>query len=88
VAGFPSSFWHVSERRWSVATGEVSTEYFPMTPFWRLSVVTFLYESCLPGALFRSLPTSNFLHSLSITSILGHIHGAVNVCKKITNCTV
>jgi hypothetical protein len=26
-------------------------------------------------------------HSLSITSILGHMHGAVNVCKKITNCT-
>jgi hypothetical protein len=34
------------------------------------------------SALFRSLPTSNFLHSLSITSILGHMHGAVNVCKK------
>jgi hypothetical protein len=32
--------------------------------------------------LFRSLPTSKFLHSLSITSILGHMHGAVNVYKK------
>jgi hypothetical protein len=39
-------------------------------------------------ALFRCTPNSNFLHSLSITSILGHMHGAVNVCKKITNCTV
>jgi hypothetical protein len=39
-------------------------------------------------ALFRSPQNSNFLHSLSITSILGHMHGAVNVCKKITNCTV
>jgi hypothetical protein len=29
-----------------------------------------------------------FTLSLSITSILGYMHGAVNVCKKITNCTV
>jgi hypothetical protein len=39
-------------------------------------------------ALFRWLPNSKFLHSLSITSILEHMHGAVNVYKKITNCTV
>jgi hypothetical protein len=39
-------------------------------------------------ALFRCVPTSKFLHSLSITSILGHMHRSVNVCKKITNCTV
>jgi hypothetical protein len=36
----------------------------------------------------RCTPNSKFLHSLSITSILEHMHGAVNVCKKITNCTV
>jgi hypothetical protein len=33
-------------------------------------------------APFRSLPNSKFLHSLSITLILEHMHGAVNVCKK------
>jgi hypothetical protein len=39
-------------------------------------------------ALFSSPPNFNFLRSLSITSILEHMHGVVNVCKKITNCTV
>jgi hypothetical protein len=33
-------------------------------------------------ARFRSLQSSKFLRSLSITSILGHMHGAVNICKK------
>jgi hypothetical protein len=39
----------------------------------------------VPGATaapFTSPPNSNFLHSLSITSILGYMHEAVNVCKK------
>jgi hypothetical protein len=39
-------------------------------------------------ALFRFYQNSNFLYSLSITSILGYMHEAVNVYKKITNCTV
>jgi hypothetical protein len=33
-------------------------------------------------APFRSLQSFKFLHSLSITLILGHMYGAVNVCKK------
>jgi hypothetical protein len=33
-------------------------------------------------APFRCIQSSKFLHSLSITSILEHMHGAVNVCKK------
>ena len=39
-------------------------------------------------ALFRLLPNSKFFHSLSITSIFSRLHGALNVGKKITNCTV
>jgi hypothetical protein len=38
--------------------------------------------------LFTSLPNSKFLHSLSITLIFRHMHGAFNVGKKITNYTV
>jgi len=33
-------------------------------------------------ALFRSHQSSKFFHSLSITSIFGHIYGALNVDKK------
>jgi hypothetical protein len=29
-----------------------------------------------------------FFYSLSIISIFGHMHGVVNVDKKITNCTI
>ena len=39
-------------------------------------------------ALFRSPPNSKFFHSLSITLIFRRMHGALNVYKKITNCTV
>ena len=39
-------------------------------------------------ALFRYPQNSKFFHSLSITSIFSRLHGALNVGKKITNCTV
>ena len=39
-------------------------------------------------ALFRYPQNSKFFHSLSITSIFSRLHEALNVGKKITNCTV
>ena len=38
--------------------------------------------------LFRCHPNFKFFHSLSITSIFSHLHGVLNVGKKITNYTV
>ena len=39
-------------------------------------------------ALFRLPQSSKFFHSLSITSNFERMHGALNVGKKVTNCTV
>jgi hypothetical protein len=39
-------------------------------------------------ALFSLPQSSKFFHSLSITSIFNHLHGVLNVGKKITNYTV
>jgi hypothetical protein len=38
--------------------------------------------------MFRYPPNSKFFHSLSVTSIFGYMYEALNVDKKITNCTV
>jgi hypothetical protein len=40
------------------------------------------------SALFSLPQSSKFFHSLSITSIFNHLHGVLNVGKKITNYTV
>ena len=46
-------------------------------------------DACMVSrTLFRSSPNSKFFHSFFITSIFSRLHGALNVGKKITNCTV
>jgi hypothetical protein len=54
------------------------------------STLSFL-PSCVHAHIRPSLDECQkleFFHSLSITSIFEHMHGVVNVDKKITNCTV
>ena len=36
----------------------------------------------------HAVPNSKFFHTLSITSIYRSMHGALNIGKKLTNCTV
>jgi hypothetical protein len=74
--------WAPQAHGWHLAGGRRTDVRRSSRSEVRTHLLLFSFSSQQTKAPFRSLPNSKFLHSLSITSILGHMHGAVNVCKK------